>query len=287
MDAPLIITGMHRSGTTMLVRLLRGQGVFFGAHLDPNLEDFFFLRRNEWLLRRAGGSWESPTLLEELLAQPKALAQASALFENHVRSRAFRRFVGGGGQLPERWGWKDPRNIFTMPVWERVFPDARLIYIRRNGVDVAASLRTRDRKRRASNVTTEQTLHCQGLVDRLRNAWQSVEFHQHYLYPARTMTLEVGFALWEQYVARAERMLAEHSGPQLVLSFEELSQDTERVLATLADFVGLDISSLAEWAESVHTDRAHAYRGDPELRVFHESKRDSRWMRELGYAELT
>ena len=43
-------------------------------------------------------------------------------------------------RFDQPWGWKDPRNVFTLPLWLRVFPEAKIIYIVRNGVDVAASL---------------------------------------------------------------------------------------------------------------------------------------------------
>ena len=33
---PLIVTGMHRSGTTLLVQLLEKNGIFFGTHQDEN-----------------------------------------------------------------------------------------------------------------------------------------------------------------------------------------------------------------------------------------------------------
>ncbi len=57
---PVIVAGMHRCGTTMLVRLLTRVGGFFGTRLDPNAEAFFFLRLNEGVLRRAGGAWDYP-----------------------------------------------------------------------------------------------------------------------------------------------------------------------------------------------------------------------------------
>jgi hypothetical protein len=44
------------------------------------------------------------------------------------------------------WGWKDPRNSITLPVWLKLFPDARVIHIVRNGVDVAESLYRRQQR---------------------------------------------------------------------------------------------------------------------------------------------
>ena len=39
---PIIITGMHRSGTTLIVKLLENNGVYFGSYKDSNKESIFF-----------------------------------------------------------------------------------------------------------------------------------------------------------------------------------------------------------------------------------------------------
>src|SRR5213078_1316124 len=44
------------------------------------------------------------------------------------------------------WGWKDPRTVFTLPLWLQLFPKAKIINIVRNGVDVASSLSVREQK---------------------------------------------------------------------------------------------------------------------------------------------
>ena len=42
------------------------------------------------------------------------------------------------------WGWKDPRNSLTLPVWRSVYPSARVIHVVRDGRAVALSLNDRD-----------------------------------------------------------------------------------------------------------------------------------------------
>ena len=44
---PIIITGMHRSGTSLLSEILMKQGVFMGSKLDSNSESVFFQRIKE------------------------------------------------------------------------------------------------------------------------------------------------------------------------------------------------------------------------------------------------
>ena len=56
--SPIIIVGMHRSGTTMITDMLQQLGLFMGWVLQENSEALFFVQRNERLMNACGGSWE-------------------------------------------------------------------------------------------------------------------------------------------------------------------------------------------------------------------------------------
>ena len=58
--SPVIIVGMHRSGTTMLSQLLERLGLFTGEKKDDDYEALFFYKLNEWLLNQANASWDNP-----------------------------------------------------------------------------------------------------------------------------------------------------------------------------------------------------------------------------------
>ena len=60
-NQPIIIIGMHRSGTSMITRFIEDSGVFIGKKnkMGPNSEAFFFQKINEWLLYQKGASWDS------------------------------------------------------------------------------------------------------------------------------------------------------------------------------------------------------------------------------------
>lgn len=58
--APVIITGMHRSGTSLVSRLLRGHGVYLGNVLDANSEAVEFLAMNDQVLLQLGSTWQAP-----------------------------------------------------------------------------------------------------------------------------------------------------------------------------------------------------------------------------------
>ncbi|MCP5023138.1 MAG: hypothetical protein GY930_15380 [bacterium] len=293
MSSPIVITGMHRSGTTLVTRQLQGHGVFTGAHVDPNQEDFFFLKRNEWLMRQAGGSWDAPACTLDFLARPNQLEAIGKRLARDIRSVRFAGFMGLGSYLVNRgrfhsqalWGWKDPRLVFTMPAWRLAFPNAHLLYISRNGVDVAASLRERDRQRLANLLSPAPH---PTLVERLGNACHGIEFHARHLHSASEFTLQSGFDLWEQYVAQGECLLEDHRGPKLALRFEDLAANCDTALSQLASFANLSDPEafIASWKDTVQPDRAHAFLGDPELRAFFGEVQGSHWMRKLGYSVL-
>ena len=46
-NAPIILLGMHRSGTSMIAGMLEELGLFMGNHKDRNNEAFLFMKLNE------------------------------------------------------------------------------------------------------------------------------------------------------------------------------------------------------------------------------------------------
>jgi len=76
------------------------------------------------------------------------------LAENYIKSIRRIKYLGfikglkykSLKELDFPWGWKDPRNTFTIDIWIEVFPNAKLIHIYRNPIDVAESLRKRTLK---------------------------------------------------------------------------------------------------------------------------------------------
>src|SRR5688572_27012894 len=142
---PIIIVGMHRSGTSVLTRILEQSGVFFGSKRDENDEAVFFQSLNIWMLSQLSASWDSPYNARFLDEQRKQHMVRVA--EMHFRGIHRIDFLGRTRffkyrdirKLDLRWGWKDPRNTFTLPVWLSFFPRAKIIHIYRNPIDVAQS----------------------------------------------------------------------------------------------------------------------------------------------------
>jgi hypothetical protein len=290
---PVILLGTHRSGTTLLLRLLRDLGLFAGARLDTNGEAIFFHRLNEWILRRAGGAWDHPTPVRKLLDDARLRGIAEGIFRRQLESRAFAGFTGSAAHrifnrthvLTRPWGWKDPRTVFTFRIWESLFPRCRILSIRRNGVDVARSLVERAEEWIGTGI---HTLSIRSLVPRLKAALYPLECPGHFYVSARCTTLEEGFALWEEYVEEAEGLFARFEGPKLAVSFEDLVRDPVPALREIAGFCGLDAAGIrgCATAETIVKGRAFAFLQDAALRRFFDRVRGRRWMRELGYEEL-
>lgn len=285
---PVIVTGMHRCGTTMLVRRLAALGGHFGARTDPNAEDYFFMRLNEWVMRRAGGAWDWPLPTRRYLAHERFFEDTAAFLARSVAARRFAEFTGGRALGAGPWGFKDPRAVFTFPLWARVFPGAKLLVIRRNGVDAAHSLASREAARWQDGRGGDAYLRIRPLMGRWQDLLKSTESFESYLFSTRCLTREDAFALWEEYVAEAEALLARYDGPRLAVNYEALIAEPEPQLARVAEFCGLPAApdAIREAARGIDRSRAYAFLDDGALLRFYETVRSSPGMRALGYGAI-
>ncbi|HEY2586486.1 MAG TPA: sulfotransferase [Tepidisphaeraceae bacterium] len=286
---PVILLGMHRSGTAMIARLLDELGLFQGGELQEDHESVWFLDINDLLLKRVNAAWDHPQPIVEFLRNPEAFDLTRRCLEDDLSSSRSRQFLGLKWSQPGRslltydrpWGWKDPRTVFTLPLWLDLFPGAKLVYIIRNGVDVASSLRVRETRELERRRREFDSKPATGSRSRLERAG--------FKGSARCLTLSGGFSLWEEYVARAEELLATVSNPKHVIRYETFLADPAQPLAELARFCGVESGEAAVREAigrvGVNASRANAYAADSEVRDFHARVRISRWMTHYGYAE--
>jgi hypothetical protein len=139
-EAPVIIAGMHRSGTSLVARLLERAGLYAGGSwLDENHESIFFSRANRAMLG------EGPYLIYDYGWTAPKTAGFIAARRGHAERAArnpSRFFAERAGETV--WGWKDPRNSLTLLVWLAIYPNARVLHVVRDGRAVALSLAERD-----------------------------------------------------------------------------------------------------------------------------------------------
>ena len=139
-EAPVIIAGMHRSGTSLVSRLLERAGLYVGgAWVDDNHEAFHFLRANRAMIGEAtyrlhDYGWSAP--------KTDAFIQARRGYAQRAAANAGPFFAERASEAA--WGWKDPRNCLTLPVWLTIYPNARVLHVLRDGRAAALSLADRD-----------------------------------------------------------------------------------------------------------------------------------------------
>jgi len=265
---PVIIMGMHRSGTSILARSLSRLGLFLGARVQRNEEAILFRRYNDHLFTLAGARWDhpGPARVWEDPDGPGAavavrLGEAVSSYQSasYLGARRYLRYRSLEG-LGEAWGWKDPRNTFLVDLWLRVFPGARVIHLVRHGVDVAASLRQRHRR----HLRLYQEGSFRGL--------SALRSPPNPAVSLRCAGLQGGFTLWQEYVAQGKTALerASSSNPVLDLRFETLVRDPVECLSRVAEFAGLlpPVEKLRLAAAEINPDAAEGWKRDPELRSF-------------------
>ena len=60
MANPVVVVGMHRSGTSLVSRILDDCGVMMGKDLQEDHESLFFIGLNEWIYENAGAAGRGP-----------------------------------------------------------------------------------------------------------------------------------------------------------------------------------------------------------------------------------
>ncbi len=288
---PIILMGNARSGTTLLADLLERLGLFIGHEkivVDQEAKYFFSVNRK--ILQHIHGHWDNPAPVRYFLGNPDAVDETVRCIEADLRSYRIMNFLGPRNFVRYRsierfdrpWGWKDPRNVVTLPLWLKVFPQAKIVYIVRNGVDVAQSLVVMEEK-----VVAQRRRKRRRLIPSLRK--RSVLERAGFKGAVRCLSLEGGFSLWEEYAAYGEEHLAAAPNERIVLQYEHLLTDPKPFLSELVRFCGLDAppdTVLDDAAANIDRKRAFAFTEEPALRDFYLKVKETSWMKRFGYSEV-
>jgi len=275
---PVIVLGMHRSGTSAVARALDRLGLFVGDDLQDDHESRLFIALNEHVFAQAGASWDQPRAVARLLDDAAACDRLAARLRGALNQQAAGRFLGRGRgwvDLTARpWGWKDPRNTFTLPVWLTLWPRATVLHVTRNGIDVAGSLKTRH-----AQVVQRYTQH-HGTPP------PAPVFHLGQVpFTHRSAELAGGLALWREHLANVARLRRKHGIEVAEVRYEALIERPQEILPWLAGVAGLrpTAEQFDAAAGLLAGARPVRFPEDPELRAFAKSLRPADLP---GYARL-
>ncbi len=138
----ICIAGMHRSGTSMVARLLNICGLYLGEEKDimkpqnDNPEGFWenncFVAINDKILQTNGYGWDFPPTTNYI-----DLKKIDIEIKNNAKA------IINAMEGYKPWGWKDPRNSLNLIFWKELLPDLKVIVCIRNPLEVAMSLKRR------------------------------------------------------------------------------------------------------------------------------------------------
>lgn len=262
---PVVILGMHRSGTSMLANLLADAGLFLGHRTQPGHQEAdFFQKLNIYVLRESAADWDRPVGVQTMLDDERARGYLADYLTTSVSSPRVLEFLGPSRYLQHRslityqqpWGWKDPRTTLTFPLWLDVFPRARVIHVTRHGVDVARSLQIRYDKSIDDYIDR---------YERRKQLYRFIPRRQNLSTSLRVADIDAGMRLWDEYVSVAHEAAVALGDRAMEFHYEDFLADPDPVMHELLAFCGIEVAADRSWANEVEADRAYAYRSDPDL----------------------
>jgi hypothetical protein len=262
-SSPILVIGMHRSGTTIMSSILQEMGVFMGGMNGKGTnEPLLFQSLNDSIFQLARASWDNPAPLLESLEKRESQERITAALRNIIKSSIMnfykfsfhKKLLFGRSSI---WGWKDPRNTFTFKLWLNLFPNMRVIHIYRNGIDVANSLMVRNK---AASTMDDISL--------------------------RTNTMEGCIRIWSEYIDQAALNLKQIDPKnKLEICYESLLLNTDSEVFKIANF--LDYTGSIEKVKSVlNHGRAYSFVDNPTLRQEYEKIKNDPIFEKLNYHQL-
>jgi len=261
---PVIVIGMHRSGTSLFTRILNDSGVFMGYDMGVNAEAKFFQQINISLLKKNKAKWNDPKYINnstkikmnysDFAREYLGVFKSLYLGNNHIDFlKTYRKYYKL--LVDYEWGWKDPRNTYTLDYWLNIFPEAKVINIVRNGVDVAISLFNRNEKNKNNQLYVKD-------FDNIINC----------------------FKLWEKYVVQSENYLEKKDLNIITIKFEDLLENKTKTLERTKNFLGKSFSNDIDYIDGSRTKRFNNnYQKYKELIKYAKT---SLVLEKYGYAEI-
>ena len=260
---PIIITGIHRSGTTLLSKIFENNKIFFGARKDLNNEALFFQNLNKWLLSSYGISWENPKCIDFEIDENRFNMILFKL-ENILKSRLNFRYLGLRSliikndlfELDFDWGWKDPRSIFSLPFWLKLFPKSKVVILVRHPFDVVNSLIARNKYLLEKDIK---------LKDKISN-YMLIPFLNVSNYSNLSSNIsdfETGMRVYDCYYNQLILMSEKYNSNIQIVKYEDLVLKKEDVVINLFDFCNMSLNDQTNtFIETIRTDRLYNFKSN-------------------------
>jgi len=219
LDQPVIILGVHRSGTSMLTRMMEMLGLFVGHDLQGDHESKVVIAINNHYINKTDSSWDAP--------QYPGADDIGTNFVARAFDASFEGIKQEFGPMTGFWGLKDPRMVITLPLWLQIFENPKIIYIKRNPADIARSLSSR-----------HQQLVKKGIFPATGDFTKGrIKFTQ------RCGSLEGALDFAQEQVAFVESMIADGMfSEHLEFEYDEMVQDPLLQLSRISQYLGHDFS---------------------------------------------
>ena len=199
---PVLVVGMHNAGTSILTEIIHRCGIFMCPDMDHHECRFWTHFLHDDLILGSHEKWSDLPLMsvEDVLALEPIVGE----FAKKYWMADYIKF-GYDGISP--WGFKDPRICIFLPLYLKLFPDAKVVQIHRNQDDIAASLTRR---------------------------------------PKPGLGIETQMEFWKKltaaYVDRANEYVPKFKNHH-VLEYEQLCTNKEEVIKPLMEFLDLPLEN--------------------------------------------
>ena len=260
--SPIIITGIHRSGTSLLTRIIENNSVFFGRSKDINNESLFFQNINKWIMSTNGSTWDNPKSFIDNIDSDSfdmLINKINILLNSYSNFRYF-----GTKNLIKRenffnlgyaWGWKDPRNIFTLPFWLNLFPSSKVILVKRHPYDVSLSLIKRNIKLKNKDSRSIYKKAPYFLIPFLNLS----NFSN--LGSLNISNMEDAMNLYDVYFNEIEKLIEKYEKNIYLLKYEDIILKPDSVLKDIFNFCDLNSSDI-KLPELINKDRTYIYKSE-------------------------
>jgi hypothetical protein len=137
----VIITGMHRSGTSLAASILQKAGVDIGQNLlgpgignvKGHFEDVDLWSLHKDILISQGIDSDGWTKRQQVEVPQRFLERANAIKADRIKHNHL-------------WGWKEPRTTLFLDFWQVLLPEAKYVFLYREPWKILDSLFTRGDK---------------------------------------------------------------------------------------------------------------------------------------------